>query len=145
MPKKPKVVLDSVVLVSAFLTEGLASELLTLCAENAELYTAEEILREVRRVLLEKKHIRRRYKYSDTDAEMFISRFQEISIIVEPLPELQVVERDPKDDMIIACAVGAKADYIISRDTHLLDLKEYKGIQIIPPEDFIHYLRNGNH
>ena len=141
MPKKPKVVLDSVVLVSAFLTEGLASELLTLCVEDADLYTAKEIMQEVRRVLLEREHIRRRYKYSDTDAETFISKFQEISIIVEPLPELQVVERDPKDDMIIGCALLAKADYIISRDIHLLDLKEYQGIQIIPPEDFIYYFR----
>ena len=82
MPKKPKVVLDSVVLVSAFLTEGLASELLTLCVEDADLYTAKEIMQEVRRVLLEREHIRRRYKYSDTDAETFISKFQEISIIV---------------------------------------------------------------
>ena len=137
----PKVVLDSVVLVSAFLTKGLASEVLALCATSSELYISEEILQEVRRVLLEKEHIRSRYKYSDLDVEAFISMLQEIFIVVGPLPKLQVVERDPKDDMIIACALLTKADYIVSRDMHLLDLREYRGIQIIPPEDFVHYLR----
>ena len=139
---KPKVVLDSVILVSAFLTKGLASELLALCATKSEPYTAEEILQEVHRVLLEKEHIRNRYKYSSADVEVFVSRLQEIFIIVGPLPELQVVERDPKDDMIISCALLAKADYIISRDTHLLDLRTYRGIQIVPPEDFVHHLRS---
>ncbi len=139
---KPKVVLDSVVLVSAFLTKGLASELLALCAARSEPYTAEEILQEVHRVLLEKEHIRSRYKYSGADVEAFVSRLQEIFIIVGPLPEVQVVERDPKDDMIIACALLAKADYIISRDIHLLDLRTYRGIRIVPPEDFVHHLRS---
>jgi putative PIN family toxin of toxin-antitoxin system len=137
----PKAVLDSVVLVSAFLTKGLASEVLALCATSSELYTAEEILQEVRCVLLEKEHIRSRYIYSDADVEAFVSGLQEIFIIVGPLPQLQVVARDPKDDMIIACALLAKADYIVSRDIHLLDLREYQGIQIVPPEDFVHHLR----
>jgi predicted nucleic acid-binding protein len=83
--RKPKVVLDSVVLVSAFLTEGLASELLDMCRKEATLYTAEEILQEIRRVLLEKEYIRNRYQYSDADVEIFV-------------PDLRVIERDPKDD-----------------------------------------------
>lgn len=59
---KPKVVLDSVILVSAFLTKGLASELPALCAARSEPYTAEEILQEVHDVLLEKEHILRTYR-----------------------------------------------------------------------------------
>ena len=49
-----------------------------------------------------------------------------------------------KDNMIIACAVAAGADYIVSRDLDLLDLKAYQGIQMVRPEDFIHYLRRDN-
>ena len=62
--KKLHVVLDSVVAVSAFLTNGLAADLLSQCQENTYLYTAEEILQEIRRVLLEKPHIRNRYRYA---------------------------------------------------------------------------------
>ena len=64
MPHKRRlrVVLDSVVLVSVFLTEeGLAAELFTECVKKADLCTAEGILQETRRVLLEKDHIRSKY------------------------------------------------------------------------------------
>jgi uncharacterized protein len=140
--KKPKVVLDSVVLVSAFLTGGLTAELLDQCREKAKLYTAEDILQEIRRVLLEKVYIRNRYKYSDTDVEIFVNRYREKSTVVDPLPDIHVIERDPKDDKILACAVAVQADYIVSRDLDLLELEAYQEIQIITPENFIRYLRS---
>ena len=117
-------------------------ELLDMCGEEATLYTAEEILQEIRGVLLEKEYIRNRYQYSDADVEIFVSRLREKSIIVSQMPDLRVIERDPKDDMVIACAVAAQADYIISRDLDLLDMKIYQGIQIVSPENFIHFLRS---
>lgn len=141
--KKRRIVLDSVVLVSAFITQnGLAAKLLDKSAKKAEIYITEEILQETRRVLLEKAHLRSRFSYSDANVERFIKVLRTICVLVTSLPRIQVVKRDPKDDMIIACAVAAQAEYIVSRDLDLLDLKEYQGIQIIPPEDFIHYLRN---
>jgi len=140
---KPRVVLDSVVLVSAFITEsGLSSELLDKSAETAELYITEEILQETRRVLLERDHLRRRFLYNNTNVEDFIEALRAKCLVITSLPDIQIIERDPKDDKIIACAVAAHADYIISRDLHLLDLKEYEGIKIISPESFIHYLRS---
>lgn len=54
-------------------------------------------------------------------------------------------KRKPKvvlDSMVIACAVAAQADYIVSRDLDLLDLRIYKGIQIVSPENFIPFLRS---
>ena len=139
--RKLRVVLDSVVAVSAFLTEGLTADLVSRCQENVNLYTAEEILQEIRRVLLEKPHIRNRYRYFSEQAEVFINHLRNISTVVAHLPEIRVIERDPKDDMIIACAVVVSADYIVSRDRDLLDLGNYQQIQIVKPEDFIHILR----
>lgn len=139
--RKLRVVLDSVVAVSAFLTEGLTADLVSQCQENVNLYTAEEILQETRRVLLEKPHIRNRYKYSSEQVEVFINHLRNISTVVAQLPEIRVIERDPKDDMIIACAVAVSANYIVSRDRDLLDLGNYQQIQIITPEEFIHILR----
>ncbi len=142
--KKLHVVLDSVVAVSAFLTEGLTADLVSQCQENINLYTATEILQEIRYVLLEKPHIRNRYTYSSEKVETFINYLKDISIIVAQLPEIRVIERDPKDDMIIACAVAASADYIISRDRDLLDLGNYQQIQIVTPEHFMRILRSGD-
>lgn len=48
------------------------------------------------------------------------------------------LEIDDSDDLkFIECAVAGKADYIISGDKHLLNLKEYNDIQIISPSGFI--------
>ncbi len=49
---------------------------------------------------------------------------------------------DPKDDMIIATAVAAAADCLVSVDgKHLLEKKEYQGIPIISPREFLGRLR----
>ena len=141
MKRKPRVVLDSVVAVSAFLTTGLAAELIYQCQEKVHLYTSEEILQEIRRVLVEKEHIRNRYHYTTTDADTFVAQLREISTVVTQLPEISVIERDPKDDMIIACAVAAFVDYIVSRDRHLLDLGSYQDVRIVTPESFMQTLR----
>jgi len=138
-----QVVLDSVVWISAFLRKtGLTAELIRQASLTTQLYTAEEILAEIRRVLLDKPHIRKRYTYLDHEVEAFIKEVvRELAITVSPLPDTHAVERDPKDDMIIACAVVAQADYIVTRDRDLLDLEEYQDIKIVSPEDFMEVLR----
>lgn len=138
----PRLVFDSVTFVSAFITpNGLAAELLRLCGEQADLYTAEEILTETRRVLLEKPHLRDRFSYSEAQVERFIEMLRADYTVITSLLSLQRVTRDPEDDMIIACAVAADADYIVTRDRDLLDLGEYQGIRIVSPEVFIAFLR----
>jgi predicted nucleic acid-binding protein len=51
-----------------------------------------------------------------------------------------VVVADPDDDHVIACALAAKADAIVSGDGHLLNLKEYQGMRIINPAEAIRSL-----
>jgi len=47
------------------------------------------------------------------------------------------VGRDIKDDKFLACAVEAKADYLVTGDEDLLVLKEYEGIKIVTPREFL--------
>ncbi len=51
------------------------------------------------------------------------------TVIPDALPE-PVIERDPDDDQVLTYAVSAKAQLIVSGDSHLLDLKAYHGIPI---------------
>ena len=92
-------------------------------------------------MLLERVHLRKRFAYDGTDVDEFIEELRDECTVISPLPELRVVIRDPTDDMIIACAVASKADYIVSRDKDLLDLGEHQGIEIVSPEAFIQFLR----
>jgi hypothetical protein len=57
--------------------------------------------------------------------------------LVRRWPRIQVVQEDPADDRVLACALAAKADYIVSKDEHLQKLREYQGIRILPTEAFL--------
>jgi len=58
--------------------------------------------------------------------------YQRVTVLVQPvkLPTI-VVTADPDDDAVIACAVSANADVIVSGDRHLLALGSYQGIPIL--------------
>jgi len=54
-------------------------------------------------------------------------------------PKLDIVEKDPDDNKFIECAVALKAEYIISGDKALQEIKEYIGIKILNPKQFLDY------
>lgn len=137
------VVLDSTILVSSFLAEGgLSFEILRQGkAGKFVWHCAEEILAETRRVLLEEQRIRKKYHYTNEQVSDFLESIRAVAQVVQSLPEIRVIKRDPKDDKILACAVVTQASYIVTRDKDLLDLKSYRGTHIITPEDFSVLLR----
>jgi len=140
----PSAVLDSATLISAFLKPGGVADLVLQQAyERAfELFLAEEILAETRRVLLETDRIRQRYAYPDESVHRFIRGLHGIAQMTGPLPSLAGIVRDPNDDMIVACALAAKAQYIVTRDNDLLSLRTYETITMITPEAFMSILRH---
>ena len=61
--------------------------------------------------------------------------------IVTDLPKLHIVTHDPKDDPIIATAVAAKADYLVTGDrAHLLPLRQYEGARILSSKELLDIL-----
>ena len=62
---------------------------------------------------------------------------REAAFLVRRWPRIQVVREDPADDQVLAYALAAKADYIISKDEHLEKLREYQGIRILPTAAFL--------
>jgi putative PIN family toxin of toxin-antitoxin system len=139
-----KVVLDTTILVSAFLkpvSGGASFDLLRFGEEGAFVfYLSEEILEETIRVLLTSKRNRARYNYSVVEVEIYGRSILNAAEIVKDLPAIRVV-RDPNDDAILATAIAARADYLVSRDKDLLSLGEYDGIKIVSPEAFLQVLR----
>lgn len=139
----PKAVLDSTVLVSAFLSKtGISRELLRKAKTGGfTICLSEEILAETERVLLEYTRIRKRYPYADEAAAKYIQLLRIVCQVITELPKIKAVARDPNDDMIIACGIKAKARYIVTRDKDMLELKEYERISIVSPEVFIVVVR----
>ena len=57
--------------------------------------------------------------------------------LVSPKLLLNAVPNNSDDNKFIECAVEGEAEYIVSRDKHLLRIREYKGIRIIDDGEFI--------
>lgn len=139
----PKAVLDSSVLVSAFLTpHGSVVRLLREPLRSRyELCLSEAILTETAEVLLTKQSVRRYATYADGDVRAYIRWLLTEAEMVPDTPAPRVVPNDPKDDPIIAAAVAAKADYLVTGDrAHLLPIGEYTGIRIVSPSAFLDLL-----
>ncbi len=50
---------------------------------------------------------------------------------------VETVQPDPDDDMFLACALNADAEYLVSGDGHLLDLVEFADLQIVTVRQFL--------
>ena len=73
-----------------------------------------------------------------------MSDLQRIAHIVVPTRVLRVIEQDPDDDQVIACAVTAQADLIVSGDKHLHSLGGYyQGIRIAKAAEAITIIGTG--
>ena len=127
-----KAVFDTNVLIAAFLTEGLCSGLLLRARKNAfNLVLCDDIISEFQGILTKK------FKLSSSDiSEITTIVTEAASEILHQTASLGRICRDPNDDMVIACAVNANADYIVTGDEDLLILKRYKDIVIINPRNF---------
>jgi putative PIN family toxin of toxin-antitoxin system len=68
--------------------------------------------------------------------ETYLAGIREVAHFATPTLSINA-SRDPKDNKYLECAVAAKADYIVSGDVHLLELKEYEGIQILTASEYL--------
>lgn len=128
-----KVVIDTNVLVSATLFGGNPEQILDSAEEGKiKILISEEILEEFKGVL------QRKFGFSLDIVEITVSAIKEISTLVTPTQRLNVIKKKEDDNRILECAVEGKVQYIVSGDKrHLLPLKEYQGIKILSPAQFL--------
>ena len=136
-----KIVIDTNILVSAILTpEGNPAKILKLVLEGKlNLIISPAILEETRQVfnypklakLMEKNNITRQEVYG------FLDKMSRVDLITPGKLDIDVIPKDPADNKIIACALEGDADFIISGDHHLTDLKIFQSIKIIDPAAFL--------
>lgn len=141
MAGKPRVVLDTNVFVSALISpqrypaailKALRSGLFTLLASPP---VNEEIIE-----VLNRPRIRDRYGLGERIFDVSFILWKVAELVVH-LPEVQVCS-DPDDDKFRATAVGGKADFLVTGNVgDLLHLREYKGVAIVSPREFISRLR----
>src|SRR6266545_5979254 len=134
-----RVVLDTNTIISRYLSpSGTPARIFQYWEQGAfTLVVSEPILVEIERVFFYPR-INKRLRLSDKAIAGIVAGFATFGELVTPQQRLRVVEADPDDDMFIECAVEGKADYLVSGNTkHLTNLKEYQGIQILTPAQFV--------
>ena len=82
-------------------------------------------------------HIQQRHNLSDADIAEYLEALREFAVMVSGVVVVDAVPDDPDDNIIIACAIEAEADVIVSGDRHLLSLGSYRGIPIVKAADFL--------
>jgi len=126
-----KAVFDTNVLVAAFVTEGVCAKLLGRARrKQLNLVISPFILKEFENVLLKK------LSASKEQIRMATKLISEAAQIVSHESMVSGICRDPDDDQILSCALSAKADYLVTGDFDLLELKEFHGIRILTPGAF---------
>jgi len=125
------VTFDTNVLLSATLWDGSVAQklLFDLIRQEIKIYSTTEILSEYQEIL------KRDFDFSDKEISEIMEKVLVFVTLVNPKTKVNVVKDDPDDDVIIECALESESEYIITYDKHLLNLKEYRGIQIIRPEE----------
>jgi len=97
------------------------------------------ILEETRQVFNYPKLAKLMEKNNLTSQEVygFLDKMSRVALITPSQLEINAIPEDPADNKIIACALEGGADFIISGDHHLTDLKIFQSIKIIDPAAFL--------
>lgn len=132
-----RVVLDVNVWISALLWRGVPRQVVDLAVNQSITIFASEVLFGELEVTLRRAKFQQKIRSFPTTADELIdvarSFLQWCERTSVDVPQL----RDPKDAMILATALSANAEAIITGDRDLLILREFAGIPILTPQNFI--------
>ena len=136
-----RITADTNVLISATFWYGDSNRIILLAeCKSVELIISKEIAEEYAGVL-EYDEIKSKIKGKGLNAKYSLGKIISIAKIVIPKEKFDIIKDDKDDNKVIDAAVEGKADYIVSSDRHLLDLKEFKGIKIVTPKEFLDLIR----
>lgn len=129
------VVFDTNIVVSALVVRGLCHEAFHRAVRMRVLASSVQLMDELEATL------RRKFVVSPP-VTAFLASFREQIRIVEPPALPAPVCRDPDDDVVLATAVAAAADLIVTGDQDLQILGTYKAIRIVSPRKFLELLES---
>jgi putative PIN family toxin of toxin-antitoxin system len=128
-----KVVLDTNVIISALFWEGNSRKMYDLIRQGKLIMLlSDDMEKELIRVLGYEK-----FGLSPQEILPFIRSLRTHARHVETKSNISVVIADPTDNIFLECALDGGADFIISGDKHLLDIRVYRGIKIVRAGEFL--------
>jgi putative PIN family toxin of toxin-antitoxin system len=140
-----KIVVDTNLFVSgSILKRGNPYELLEAWRRKAFVLLISDALQTEIAEVLVRPEIEEKYHLSTDEVEDTLRLVQTDALLTSPAPTLPVVLRDPKDDKVLALAMGGEADYLVTGDGDLLSVDDDPGLgklQIVRPAAFLALLK----
>jgi putative PIN family toxin of toxin-antitoxin system len=128
-----KVVIDINVFVSSFFWKGNPRKVVNRARDGIdELYITKEILEQIFEVMN-----RPKFNADKEGIEYYIKSIEEIANELLITIKIQAGSRDIDDNIILECGMAGNVDYIITGDDDLLVLKEFNGIKIVTPKEYL--------
>ena len=132
-----RVVLDTNTIVSGFFWQGAPRTVLDLAVAGRLIaFTSPDLLLELHHVLSRAKFIPFLARTGDT-ATQIVQKYAGWAHIVSPTPLAALVCADPDDDMVVACAITANANCIVTGDAQFLALGSHQSIEILPAHELL--------
>lgn len=103
------------------------------------LVTSESLIEEAARVFRYPK-ISGKYGLTEERISRILKSLQRYALITPGKLRINVIKEDPDDNQVVVAAVEAGADCMVSGDPHLLNLGSYRGIEVVPPKQFVKML-----
>jgi uncharacterized protein len=133
-----RVVIDTNTVISGLLWGSYPRQIIDLVrTQEITVYTSSFLLQELSEVLSRPKFYQRRQTVLEETPESLVNNYRNLVKIVDIYYGEKIVLNDPDEDQVLACAISANADYIISGDRDLLTLKLYQNIPIVTATEFM--------
>lgn len=134
-----RIVADTNILISSIFWRGNPYKILIECIKGeVKILISKEILQEVEKILLREK----KFKFTKNDVLLYMKILLKNSELINPVEKLSVIKKDSADNRVLECALEGKANYIVSGDRHLLELKDFRGIQIVTAKEMVDILES---
>ena len=124
-------VFDSGVWISAFQFGGTPLVALRYAYTHCRLAACDSVFHEIHKTMV------RKFGWTSFRIKGAIEDYLDNTLVIDITGKLHGICRDPKDDMVIECAVLSGAKFIVTGDKDLLAVKDYEGILVLTPREFL--------
>lgn len=133
-----RLVLDTNIVASGLFWGGHPAALLDAAQlGEIEIFTSRPLLAELARILMRRKFAKV-VDVSGLSIEDLVLGYSELATVVVPAQIAPTIKEDADDDQVLACALAAQADVIVSGDKHLHTLGgSYQGVRIVLPAEAV--------
>ena len=133
-----KIVLDTNVWLSGIFWQGNPYQIIKSAEKGPfTVILSKPILQEIAKVLNREAKFQKFLSEKTLELEQLLKKIIEMSEIVDVKTTLNVISEDPEDNKVLEAAVDGDADYIVSGDRHLLQIKKFGKTKILSPREFL--------